>query len=69
MGLLTLAKRDLPVGSISAYYRKLTSSLPQDIENRDVLYEAYMKYASQVDTSEEKLLAKYKRRSYSRKHK
>lgn len=68
-------KRDLKVGSISAYYRKLASELlsidnPQDIENKDVLYEAYMKYDdSSVDSNEEKLLVKYKRRSYSRKHK
>jgi len=64
-----MAKRDLPVGSISAYYRKLASELPMDRENRDVLYEAYMKYASQVDSNEEKLLVKYKKRSYSSKHK
>lgn len=67
-------KRDLKVGPISAYYRKLASDLlpsdnPQDVENRDVLYEAYMKYADQVDSNEEKLLAKYKKRSYNRKHK
>lgn len=62
-------KRDLKVGSISAYYHKLASELPIDIENRDVLYEAYMKYAMNVDANDEKLLVKYKRRSYSRKHK
>ena len=62
-------KRDLKVGSISAYYRKLVSELPKDLENRDVLYEAYMKYARSVDYNDEKLLVKYKRRSYSRKHK
>ena len=67
-------KRDMKVGSISTYYRKLASELlsidnPQDLENRDVLYEAYMKYAASVDANEEKLLVKYKKRSYNRKHK
>lgn len=52
-----MTKRDIKIGSIPAYYRNLASCLPPDIDNRDKLVEAYLKYATMVEKEAEKSLA------------
>ena len=62
-----LSKRDIKVGPIPPYFRNLAHNLPNDLPDREILYEAYMKHADSVEKGEEKSLAMYKRRSYSKK--
>lgn len=60
-------KRDLPQPKVAPFYRKLARDLPMDMDNRDKLVEAYLKYANMVERESEKTLAGYKRKSYNRK--
>lgn len=64
-----LSKRDLPQPKVAPFYRKLARELPMDIENREALVKAYMSYAENVEREEEKMLVKWKKKSYSRKFK
>lgn len=64
-----MSKRDIKVSPIPPYFRKLAHNLPNDLPNREILYEAYMKYAEKVEREAEKNLARFKKKSYSRKFK
>lgn len=67
--LEVMTKRDLKVGPIPPYFRNLAHNLSDDLPNREVLYEAYMKYADGVEREAEKSLVRFKKKSYSRKFK
>lgn len=62
-----MSKRDIKAPSISQYYRVLASSLPESLENRQELYEAYMKYINKIEKEDGKALVNFKRKSYAKK--
>lgn len=68
MNLAQMTKRDLKAPSITAYYHKLASNIPDDVEDRTSLVESYMKYIDYLVKEQEKELHKWKRRSYNKSY-
>lgn len=62
-----MSKRDLPQPKVAPFYRKLAQNLPEDVENREALVKAYMSYAESVEREGEKMLARFKKKSYNRR--
>ena len=63
-----MTERDLKAPSITAYYHKLASNIPDDVEDRASLVESYMKYLDCLVKEQEKELHKWKCRSYNKSY-